>query len=75
MAMMPMDYVEALMWATLERCGRSPEGYPLDTSHPLVAMLIEVGVAKPGTDGRVVLTEKGRAVLKARPQVPKSDDS
>ena len=65
-----MTHLEALMWATLERCGRSSEGYRLDASHPLVAMLIEVGVVQARKGGFMVLTAKGQAVLKLRP-VPK----
>ena len=33
-----MNTLEALMWATLERCGRTPKGFHVDASHPVVAM-------------------------------------
>jgi hypothetical protein len=65
--MMDDDVLEPLMWATLERCGRSPEGFRVDAAHPLVAMMIEVGVLRPGKGGLVEITEKGRAVLTMRP--------
>ena len=41
---------EAILWAILERCGRSPEGYPMDADHAIVALLIgltSVNIAHP----------------------------
>jgi hypothetical protein len=61
------DLLEPLMWATLERCGRTPEGFRADRSHPLVEMMIEVGVLKPAKGGLVAITKKGRAVLTMMP--------
>lgn len=69
---MTMNLHEAIMWAILERCGGSPEGHLLDVAHPIVSMLLEVGVLKPGEGGFTVLTETGQALLKQMPEVPKN---
>lgn len=60
--------LEALMWATLERCGRRPEGHRLDARHPLIALLIKECVLRRRKGGFLVLTDKGRAILELRPK-------
>jgi hypothetical protein len=61
------DDLEALMWVTLERCGRKPEGYRLDANHPLVALLIEESILRRRKGGLMVITDQGQAILKLRP--------
>lgn len=58
---------EAILWAILERCGRSPEGYPMDAGHAIVALLIGHGLLVARGDYRVALTAKGREVLDQLP--------
>ena len=58
---------EAILWAILERCGRSPEGYPMDADHAIVALLIGHGLLEARGDYRVALTAKGREVLDQLP--------
>jgi hypothetical protein len=58
---------EAILWAILERCGRSPEGYPMDAGHAIVALLIRHGLLVTRADYRVALTDKGRDVLDQLP--------
>lgn len=58
---------EAILWAILERCGRSPEGYPMDAGHAIVALLIGHGLLVARADYRVALTAKGRDVLDQLP--------
>lgn len=58
---------EAILWAILERCGRSPEGYPMDVDHAIVALLIGHGLLVARGDYRVALTAKGREVLDQLP--------
>lgn len=58
---------ETILWAILERCGRSPEGYPMDASHAIVALLIGHGLLVAHADYRVALTDKGRDVLDQLP--------
>jgi len=62
------DDLEALMWATLERCGRKPEGYRLDARHPLIALLIKENMLQRRRSGFIVLTDKGRSILELRPK-------
>jgi hypothetical protein len=62
------DDLEALMWATLERCGRTSDGYRLDARHPLIALLITESLLRRRRGGFLVLTDKGRAILKLRPK-------
>jgi hypothetical protein len=62
------DDLEVLMWATLERCGRTSEGYRLDPHHPLIALLIKENMLRRRKAGFMVLTDKGRAILKLRPK-------
>ena len=62
------DDLEVLMWATLERCGRKPEGYRLDANHSLIALLIKENMLRRRKGSFMVLTDKGRAILKLRPK-------
>src|SRR5690348_13209170 len=58
---------EAILWAILERCGRSPEGYPMDADHAIVALLHGTGLLVARADYRVARTAKGREVLDQLP--------
>ena len=60
---------EAILWAILERCGRSPEGYPMDAGHAIVALLIGHGLLVARPNYRVALTDKGQEVLDQLPHL------
>lgn len=62
-----MRALEAQMWATLKKCGKTRMGCHLNTSDGLTAMLIELNLLKPRIGGLVALTKDGRALLKLMP--------
>jgi hypothetical protein len=66
---------EAILWAILERCARSPQGYPADPSNAVVAQLLEQGLVLLNEDGQALATDKGREVLKLLPSAYRPDPS
>jgi hypothetical protein len=64
---MATTQAEALLSAILERCARSPKGYPMDASHVIIALLIGHGLLVAREDYRVALTAKGREIYAMLP--------